>query len=140
MALTLPYKNYITKEEILENSGYNLEKRLAKDDRASMNETINGFLKEVARLVYGLIASHKGAEYANKVFETCETNAELQQSIARAEYYQAIYIFENGDLSSQNGYTDNGMINLDELRGYRNYSQSCIDELISSGILYSGIR
>lgn len=139
MTITFPYQSFITREDILENGGYDINKLLI-DDRENIEQVADGFLKEIAKMIYTLISLHKGALFAKEVYAECLVDEALKETIKLAQYHQAIYIFENGDLMATNGINGNNIIALSEIRGLRSYSQNAIDELMNAGLFYTGIK
>ncbi len=134
--LNIPYKSHITIEEFEKNSGYNLTDRLSQDDGPNESEIASRFLTEIAGMVYQLISSRRGDAFAKTLYSADDD--EVNEILALAEYYQAVYIFENGgSLSAFNG-SDN-FININELRGYRNYDEKAITILENNGFLYCGV-
>jgi hypothetical protein len=139
--LNFPYKSYITAADVLENSGINLSERLLDDDFSDAVVREKAFLREIAGMIYDLILEAKGLPFTKKLMEQVDQDEELKDHLKIMQFYQAIYIFENGQPQSIAGlYDSNGVVlDIKELRGERNYSPKVISYLISMGILNSGL-
>lgn len=131
--MTLPYKSYITADDILKYKGYRLDKVLATDHSGSTNETIEHFLLEVASVVY------------NCVLETCNrqemaeficTSEDFENLIARCQLEQAVYILENSNLLSMANLKEGA--DIKEIRKVRSYSPLMLNELKASRIFFGG--
>ena len=140
-ALNFPYKSYITAADVLENSGINLSERLLDDDFNDAVVREKAFLREIAGMIYDLILEAKGLPFTKALMEKAETDEELQNELKIMQFYQAVYIFENGQPQSIAGlYDSNGVVlDIKELRGERNYSPKVITYLTGMGILNSGL-
>lgn len=134
MPIKFDYNSHITADDFKEYAGYRLQERLLADDGPSPDDVARRFLLEVSRMVFQCISKHAGVEKAKYIYSS--DDEEIVDVLKRAELYQAIYIFENGDLASSNGPIN---INVEELRGYRNYSDAMLTELINARLLYTGV-
>lgn len=139
--LKFPYKSYINAMDVLDNSGINLKERLLDDDFSDPDPRVDAFLREIAGMIYDLILEAKGKPYATELMKKIEENEELKNDFKIMQFYQAIYIFENGQPQSIAGlYDSNGVVlDIKELRGERNYSPKVIQYLAGMGILNSGL-
>ena len=139
--LKFPYKSYINAMDVLDNAGINLNERLLDDDFSDPEVRTQAFLREIAGMIYDLILEAKGLPFTKQLMEAIETDNELKEQFKLMQFYQAIYIFENGQPQSIAGlYDSNGVVlDIKELRGERNYRPKVIQYLAGMGILNSGL-
>ena len=139
--LKFPYKSYINAMDVLDNAGINLNERLLDDDFSDPEVRTQAFLREIAGMIYDLILEAKGLPFTKQLMEAIETDNKLKEQFKLMQFYQAIYIFENGQPQSIAGlYDSNGVVlDIKELRGERNYSPKVIQYLAGMGILNSGL-
>ena len=91
--LKFPYKNHLTNEEFETNSGYRIIDRLNLADEVNEEVAVEHFLLECAGMVYEYISKFNNnakALYASD-------DEDIIDILTLAEYYQTLYIFENGE-------------------------------------------
>lgn len=118
--LNFPYKSFITEDDVRTQGGYRLSEVIIDDDSGSTETTVANFLREVARIIYDYLPPHRADSiYADPANE---------EALARCQFYEAIYIIENGDLAARKG----------DLTGYQNLAKSAYFEMLRNGWLYAG--
>lgn len=135
--MELPYKIYITEDDILQK-GYSLSKRLKIDDQGHIEATINAFLDEVALSIYNLLLEKINPIFDVDIICTCD---EAKDDLTFCQLQQAIYLFENGNLLANSGYGNNNqLVDINQLRGNRAYSPVVINFLTKKGYFFGGIE
>lgn len=89
--MTLPYSVLITKEDVLNFGGYDLE-NIEKGFHQTIEDAITQFLNEVARSIYYLVKSNRGTADTNLIF----ADTSITNTLAEAQLYEAIYIIQEG--------------------------------------------
>ena len=127
--LEFPYESFISEDDIRINGGYRLSECLQPDDTGNTELLVANALLYFARMIYDWLPINTRDEiYANPKNE---------KQLALAQFYQAIYVLENGDISSRTGNGDT-LISLNDLRGYRSIAPSALNVLAKNGWLYRG--
>lgn len=98
------YKNYITLDDIKDEAGYDLTKRLELGDFNSMQEAADNFMQDQFEEVVNLISSKMGRIWCKNFLQDILTDAEIEPIVEEmalafkdALKEHIVYRFEVGD-------------------------------------------
>lgn len=101
---TFTYKQYITLEDIKEEAGYDLTKRLEQGDFTSKQEAADNYMQDQFEEVTGLISSKMGKIWTKNFLQDILTDAdiepvieEMRDAFKNALKEHIVYRFEVGD-------------------------------------------
>ena len=114
--MDLPYNVYITEEDVL-SRGYSLRDSLYVDDQGYIDQTIDAFLTEVSGTIYNLVLD---IVHDTGIASAICRSVDYANDIAYAQFEQAIYILENGNLLATSG--EGTSLTIEDIRGARAYS------------------
>lgn len=131
--MELPYKNYITSDDLFKLKGYQLSTCLLEDNSGNIQETINHFLNEIASSIYYYVLTQCCNREAAKLICTDEAYEDL---IAHCQLEQAVYVLENGNLLAV---VSDDLINVNELRKVKAFAPLVIEEIRGAKLFYCGM-
>ena len=101
---TFTYKQYITLEDIKNEAGYDLAKRLEQGDFSSKQEAADNYMQDQFEEVTGLISSKMGKIWTKNFLQDILTDAdtepvieEMRDAFKNALKEHIVYRFEVGD-------------------------------------------
>ena len=101
---TFTYKQYITLEDIKNEAGYDLTKRLEQGDFSSKQEAADNYMQDQFEEVTGLISSKMGKIWTKNFLQDILTDAdtepvieEMRDAFKNALKEHIVYRFEVGD-------------------------------------------
>lgn len=101
---TFTYKQYITLDDIKNEAGYDLTKRLEQGDFASKQEAADNYMQDQFEEVTGLISSKMGKIWTKNFLQDILTDAdiepvieEMRDAFKNALKEHIVYRFEVGD-------------------------------------------
>lgn len=128
-----PYVRLITKEDIEENFGYDLENMVTLGKFNSAADAINSWLDEAAESIASVISMNMGNEFLTKLneFVSKEENMDddLYVGLYWAQMYEFRFFIDNGRFSATSNFDANKKI----------HDEQSIKTLYQYGIIRIGV-
>lgn len=130
------YKRLFTREDVLNNFGYDLLAIAHQGGFLSKEVACEAWCDEAALAIHSLIVRNRGLFYAKELYKYVEEknpdgtykHEEMRDYLAWAQLYQMLHLIENGNIDIQAETKEN----------FKRYSNDALTCLYSAGILLAG--